>query len=296
LILPRESGFRLSSEESEASRLASDWFKGDKEATEQVDALLAKAGLSMADVAAKSLSSEAVELDRLDQQNERRENRRDAILLQIERRRAGWAKRVQRASEDVIDAKFRENPPGALGGPALRGPMMTSARQRNANRANAKRSTGPRTEDGKAAARLNARRHGLAAPLRFEPCADEEIEQLARAIAGDAGKQAESDLMALARRIAEAELDLRRVLRARRLLAQLPEAPTYFRLVASPNSKLFVAAVRRANRRKKASMDDLARILQEMGWDPTAPDLVEAAMNWRTRSPKDWQADVLEAL
>jgi hypothetical protein len=96
------------------------------------------------------------------------------------------------------------------------------------------------------------------------------------------------------RRIAEAELDLRRVLRARRLLAQLPEAPTYFRLVASPNSKLFMAAVRRANRRKKASMDDLARILQEMGWDPTAPDLVEAAMNWRTRSPKDWQADVLE--
>lgn len=58
--------------------------------------------------------------------------------------------------------------------------MMTSARQRNANRANAKRSTGPRTEAGKAAARLNARRHGLAASLRLEPGADEEIEQLAR--------------------------------------------------------------------------------------------------------------------
>jgi hypothetical protein len=63
---------------------------------------------------------DAAELDRLDQQNERRENRRDAILLQIERRRAGWAKRVQRASEDIVDAEFRENPPGVLDGPAIR--------------------------------------------------------------------------------------------------------------------------------------------------------------------------------
>jgi hypothetical protein len=188
-------------------------------------------------------------------------------------------------TEDVVDAEFRENPPGVLDGPAIReGPIMTSARQRNANRANAKRSTGPRTEAGKAAARLNARRHGLAAPLRLEPGADEELEQLAAAIAGG---EAGSDLMALARRIAEAELDVRLVGRARRLLAQLPEAPANFRLVASPNSKLFVATVGRANRRKNASMDDL-------GWDPNAPDWVEVPVKWRTRSPKDRQADVLE--
>jgi hypothetical protein len=119
LILPRERGFR-SSEDSEASRLATDWFNRDEEATKFADALLAKAGLSLTDVTAQALSMKASELDRLDQQNERRENRRDAILLQIERRRAGWAKRVQRASEDVVDAEFQENPPGALGGPAIR--------------------------------------------------------------------------------------------------------------------------------------------------------------------------------
>lgn len=120
LIPARESGCSLSFEETEAIHIASDWFNGDKKATERVDVLLAKAGLSRADVATQSLSMNAAELDRLDQQNERRENRRDAIFQQIERRRAGLAKRVQRASDDVVDAEFRENPPGALGGPAIR--------------------------------------------------------------------------------------------------------------------------------------------------------------------------------
>jgi hypothetical protein len=100
--------------------------------------------------------------------------------------------------------------------------------------------------------------------------------------------------MALVLRIAEAELDLRRVGRARRLLAQLPETPVYFRLVESPNSKLFMASVRRANRHKNASMDDLVHILQKGGWDLNAPDWVEAPVNWRARSPKDRQAHVLE--
>jgi hypothetical protein len=98
---------------------------------------------------------------------------------------------------------------------------MTSSRQRDANRRNARRSTGPRTAAGKAAARLNARRHGLAVPLRSEPGADKEIERLADAIAG-----ARSDLMDLARRIAEADLELRRIRQARLARAQNPHLPT----------------------------------------------------------------------
>ena len=39
---------------------------------------------------------------------------------------------------------------------------MASKKQIEANRRNAARSTGPRTEQGKARARMNARRHGLA--------------------------------------------------------------------------------------------------------------------------------------
>ena len=147
---------------------------------------------------------------------------------------------------------------------------MTSQGQREANRRNSTRSTGPRTAAGKATARLNARRHGLAAPLRSEPGADTEIEHLAAAIAG-----ARSDLIDLARRIAEAELDLRRIWQARRLLAKFPR-PAVFRpkMAASLNNKIFKSALSRASRRKNPSVADFAQLLQEMGWDPSAPDHV----------------------
>ena len=100
---------------------------------------------------------------------------------------------------------------------------MTSSRQRDANRRNARRSTGPRTVAGKAAARLNARRHGLAVPLRSEPGADHEIERLARRDSGG-----RSDLMDLARRIAEADLELRRIRQARLCSPNILAFPRFF--------------------------------------------------------------------
>ena len=65
--------------------------------------------------------------------------------------------------------------------------MAASDRRLRANRANAARSTGPRTRAGKAVARLNALRHGLAAVSHYEPGADQEIEALAHAIVGPKG-------------------------------------------------------------------------------------------------------------
>ena len=97
--------------------------------------------------------------------------------------------------------------------------MAVNDRRLRANRANAARSTGPRTEAGKAAARLNALRHGLAAASHSEPGADQEIELLARAIAG---AESGSELLALARRIADAELGLRRVQSAQMALETPP--------------------------------------------------------------------------
>ena len=94
--------------------------------------------------------------------------------------------------------------------------MVANDRQIGANRANAARSTGPRTKAGKAAVRLNALRHGLAASSHCEPGADQEIETLARAIT-DAEEG--SELLALARRVADAELRLRRVRSAQMVLA-----------------------------------------------------------------------------
>ena len=134
---------------------------------------------------------------------------------------------------------------------------MTSERRRAANRANAAKSTGPRTKAGRAQASQNAWRHGLATALRSEPGAVEEIERIAHAIVVEAGRP---DLIECARRVAEAEIDLRRVRRARETLARLPTAAaTSYRLVRSPSSKLFTAVVRRLNRRKKSSFKELSR-------------------------------------
>jgi hypothetical protein len=165
---------------------------------------------------------------------------------------------------------------------------VTSERQRAANRANAAKSTGPRTMAGRANASQNAWRHGLATSLRSEPGVVEEIERIAHAVVVEAGRP---DLIENARRVAEAEIDLRRVRRARETLARLPTAAaTSYRLVESPNSKLFMAVVRRLNRRKKSSFEELTELVVAAGWIPDAPDFVEAP----TKDGRNVKAGVLE--
>ena len=165
---------------------------------------------------------------------------------------------------------------------------MTSERQRAANRANAAKSTGPRTKAGRERASQNAWRHGLATGLRSEPGVVEEVERIAHAIVAEAGRP---DLIEYARRVAEAEVDLRRVRRAREMLARLPAAAaTSYRLVESPNSKLLLAIVRRLNRRKKSSFKELTEMVVAAGWTPDAPDFVEAP----TKDGRNVKAGVLE--
>jgi hypothetical protein len=85
---------------------------------------------------------------------------------------------------------------------------MISNRKLNANRANARASTGPRTKHGKARSGRNARRHGLAVPVLVDTRVAAAAENLARAIAGP---NASDEMMVMARRIAEAQMDLTRV-------------------------------------------------------------------------------------
>jgi hypothetical protein len=167
---------------------------------------------------------------------------------------------------------------------------VTSRRQRVANRANSGKSTGPRTKAGKSASKLNARLHGLAAAVQSERGADAEIERLARAIADEAGRP---DLIELARRIAEAELDLRRIRRARATLMRLPAAlSTSFRMAPSPNSKLLFTALRLENRRKESSIDDLVGRMRSLGWTAGAPELVEEPL--KPGAKRNIKLDALE--
>ena len=87
---------------------------------------------------------------------------------------------------------------------------MTSERKIAANRKNAKKSTGPRTEAGRAISRQNARRHGLATGIGRDPALRDDIEILAKLLAG--GRE---NIGEFAREAAEAHLDLLRIRKIR---------------------------------------------------------------------------------
>jgi hypothetical protein len=92
---------------------------------------------------------------------------------------------------------------------------LTSDHKIKANRANAQASTGPKTADGRARAARNALRHALSLPVCSNPALSEEVETLARQIAGP---DADAVSLEFARQIAEPEIDLRRVRAARHQL------------------------------------------------------------------------------
>jgi hypothetical protein len=85
---------------------------------------------------------------------------------------------------------------------------VTSARKITANRANARASTGPKTAKSRARSARNALRYGLSLPVHSDLSLSEEVEVLAREIAGP---DAAAEIQELARRVAEAQIDLRRI-------------------------------------------------------------------------------------
>ena len=87
-----------------------------------------------------------------------------------------------------------------------------SVRKAQANRENSHLSTGPKSEAGRLRAARNARRHGLSIPVLRDPKLSADVEDAAREIAG---ANASAELTRLARAIAEAQIDVVRVRRAR---------------------------------------------------------------------------------
>jgi len=108
---------------------------------------------------------------------------------------------------------------------------MISQRKIKANRANAKASTGPRTALGKSRAAQNARRHGLSVSIFADPARLKEFADLACIIAGEG---ASPNVIELASRVAEAQIDILRIRQKRYELLSLdlndPEyrPPEYF--------------------------------------------------------------------
>ena len=109
---------------------------------------------------------------------------------------------------------------------------MTSERKIRANRANARASTGPKTTRGRSHAVRNALRHALSLSVYSDPLLSEDVKALAREIIGT---DTNAEIQELARRIAEAQIDLRRVRHARhQILSQALSDPDYESEVMTP--------------------------------------------------------------
>src|SRR5262249_14907607 len=98
---------------------------------------------------------------------------------------------------------------------------MASERQIAANRRNARSSTGPRSGAGKKRARRNAYRHGLSLSITSTVAFAKHLDKLVREIAGDSK---DAIMLERARAIAQAELDLARVRRAKVALIERARA------------------------------------------------------------------------
>lgn len=92
---------------------------------------------------------------------------------------------------------------------------MTSAKKHAANRANARASTGPKAPRGKAHSSQNAHRHGLSLSVLSDPLLLKEVEPLAKQLFGE---PTTAQIHQLAREIAVAQIELRRVRWARHQL------------------------------------------------------------------------------
>jgi hypothetical protein len=167
----------------------------------------------------------------------------------------------------------------------------TSEKKRAANRANARASTGPRTPAGKRTVARNARRHGLNLPVMDDPALAPQVEALARDICGlgvNAQRQVSAhhpaphpalyaavppalhEKLHLARRIAEAEIDLVRVRRARHDLVARALADRNYRSSARLGAR--IALLRRTGEMLHLGV-------------PVAPELRDAILS-RPQGPR----------
>jgi hypothetical protein len=92
------------------SELCDDWAKREPKAVQEVDRVLAKAGIDQQAIAAHTLLAELPTLEKIENMIARAEARRHAILREFDRRREVIEKRLGGIAEAVQDAEFKELP------------------------------------------------------------------------------------------------------------------------------------------------------------------------------------------
>jgi hypothetical protein len=92
--------------------MAAGWARRDGEHVKQVEGLLDPTGLTMEHIIAEALTDRIDDIERIDRMIASVEQRRSAMLREVDRHRASLAARLRRASDEVVQAEFEDVTPG----------------------------------------------------------------------------------------------------------------------------------------------------------------------------------------
>jgi hypothetical protein len=94
-----------------ADRIVAGWARRDGKRVSQVEGLLDQAGLTMEHVVAETLADRIEDIERIDRMIASAEQRRGAMLREVDRHRASLASRLRLASDEVVQAGFEDVAP-----------------------------------------------------------------------------------------------------------------------------------------------------------------------------------------
>ena len=147
--------------------------------------------------------------------------------------------------------------------PDAAGGARISKRKLRANRLGKPAGTGPTSAAGKARSAQNARKHGLNVSVMHDPDVCADVEFMAEEIAP--GCQ-DAELIGRARRIAEAQVDLMRVARARRDIISAAMADPHYRPVTGLTGRIAMRAEDRGANKLVAILSDIGVRLAKLDW------------------------------
>jgi hypothetical protein len=166
-----------------------------------------------------------------------------------------------------------------------------SKRKLRANRLGKPAGTGPTSAAGKARSAQNARKHGLNVPVMYDPGADADVAFMAEEIAPGCP---DPELIGRARRIAEAQVDLIRIARARRDIISAAMADPDYRIATGLTGRLVYSSApggERENERHDPGADKLVAILSDMSARLATLDWYErVALSRRKRAIREFDA------
>src|SRR5713101_8083759 len=94
------------------NEIVAGWAGRDGERVRQVEGLLDQAGLTMEHVIAETLADRIEDIERIDRMIASAEQRRSAMLREVDRHRASLASRLRLAGDEVVQAEFEDVTPG----------------------------------------------------------------------------------------------------------------------------------------------------------------------------------------